>query len=575
MTRRAPGRRPGRIAPPHGPATHLTASRRRHELEDLASGRAIDVLVVGGGVTGAGAALDASARGLSVALLERRDLAMGTSRFSSKLAHGGLRYLAQGRLDVAWESARERALLLDVIAPHLVRALPQLTPSFGRLRPASAAALELGLRIGDCMRALSGTSRRRLPRARRIGAAEALLWAPALRRDGLRGAILSWDGQLEDDARLVIALARTAAAHGARVVTYAEVTALTPRGAQARDLVGGERFEVRARHTINATGVWAGRLADGVRLRPSKGSHLLVGADRLGSPRAMVNVPVAGARGRFVFAVPRPDRTVMIGITDEPFAGEPPDAPAVSATEETFLLRTISRALERELTAADVIGRFAGLRPLLDDGPDPGSAPQGGAGPPRAHTADLSRRHAVIENESTGAVTVVGGKLTTYRRMAQDAVDLIAARPGVRAAPCRTHRLSLVGAQAPDAHAPAGTPERLVRRFGAEAGEVAALARTRPELLEPIAPGVPALGVELVAAVEREGALTVEDALDRRMRLGLVPAWRHAAAARVGEIAPGLARAPAHAAPAAEGAVAEGAVAEDGAPEGAVTGGAL
>ncbi len=408
-------------------ATFLTADRRTRDLDALAGGEQVDVLVVGGGITGVGVALDAVTRGLSVALLEAHDLAHGTSRWSSKLAHGGLRYLAKGHVGVAWESARERATLIDVIAPHLVRALPQLTPWFGRSW--EQLAVEAGLRAGDAMRALAGTSARRLPRTRRVAAAEARRLAPALRREGLRGGVLSWDGQLEDDARLVVALARTAAGHGARIVTRAEVTRLHSAGATARETRSDATFEVRARHVVNATGVWADRLVAGLTLRPSKGAHVVVHAERLGHPEAMVYVAVPGHFGRFVFAIPREDGLVLIGLTDDPFVGEIPDVPEVEPGEERFLLDTVSRALERPLTSADVAGRYAGLRPLLDTG--------GGA------TADMSRHHVVVEDDDTGAVTVVGGKLTTYRRMAQDTVDRIAARPGcvpARAAPgsCRS-----------------------------------------------------------------------------------------------------------------------------------------
>jgi glycerol-3-phosphate dehydrogenase len=502
------------IPAPHGPATYLTAARRAGDLEALAGGLPVDVLVIGGGVTGAGVALDAASRGLSVALIERRDLANGTSRWSSKLAHGGLRYLAKGQFGVAWESARERDVLATVSAPHLIRALPQVTPIFGPSARGAAvsALLELGIRIGDTMRAASGTSRRRLPPMRRIGAAEARLWTPALTDRRLRGALLSWDGQLEDDARLVVALARTAAANGARILTYCEAERLTGEGARVHDALGGGRFELRARHVVNACGVWAGGLVDGVALRPSRGSHLLVPAASLGNPRAMLNLPVPGSFGRFVFAVPREDGLVMIGLTDEPFTQAAiPDAPEVPEAEEAFLLETVSRCLDAPLSAADVVGRFAGLRPLLD----------AGAGA----TADISRRHAVIEDPATAAITVVGGKLTTYRQMAQDAVDVVARRDGGVPA-CRTARLQLVGAPLPGAPPVEGLPRRLVRRFGTEAAAICALADGRPELLEPVVAGSDVLGVEFIAAVEREGALCTEDVLDRRTRLGLVPAWR-------------------------------------------------
>ncbi len=471
----------------------LDAARRGRELAALADGEAVDVLVVGGGIVGTWLALDAATRGLTVALVERGDLAQGTSRWSSKLAHGGLRYLAHGDVGVAWESARERAILMDVSAPHLIRALPFLIPLGDAVGRGAGATLETGLRLGDALRAAAGTSRRRLPPARRVSAEEARRLAPGLTDRQLRGALMHWDGQIEDDARLVLAVARTAAAHGARILTYVAAGELRADGATLRDMHGdGGAFDVRARHVVNATGVWAGALSGGaVRLRPSKGSHLLVRAAALGAPRAAINTPVPGGGSRFVFAVPRADGLVMIGITDAPFDGPLPDVPAVDAEEETFLLTSISRVLERTLTPDDVVGRYAGLRPLLAG--DDGDLEAG------ADTADLSRRHAVVEHD--GVLTVVGGKLTTARRMAQDALDRVAARPGaVPVGPCVTHRIRLAGADRPDdGHA------------------------------SPLAPDVPASRAQLRFAVEHELALTAEDLLDRRTRVGLVPEWREAA----------------------------------------------
>jgi glycerol-3-phosphate dehydrogenase len=495
----------------------LTPARRARELAALADGEAVDLVVVGGGITGAGVALDAASRGLSVALLERADLANGTSRFSSKLVHGGLRYLEHREWGLAWESARERALLMGRIAPHLVRPLPFVIPLDGGLDRRRAARTMVGLRLGDGLRAGARTSRRALPPPRRISALEARRLAPALAEDGLRGALLNWDGQLEDDARLVVAVARTAAAHGARILTRARVTAIRAGGVDAVDELGGGSFAVRARHTILATGVWSGELSAAVRLRPSRGSHLLVRADRLGAPRAAVNVPVPGERGRWVFALPRADGLVAIGLTDVPVEGEPVDDPCPDPAEETELLEHASAALDVRLTPADVAGRYAGLRPLL-------------AGP-QAATADLSRRHAVVEDPETGALVVVGGKLTTYRRMAQDAVDRITTRP------CRTARLPLVGAAAPVALRAVAAPPDLVRRYGTEAPAVVALADGRPELLAPVAPGVPWSPAELLWAVRHELVLDACDLADRRTRAGLVPEWRAAvleAAARSG-----------------------------------------
>ncbi|MGN6188715.1 MAG: glycerol-3-phosphate dehydrogenase/oxidase [Conexibacter sp.] len=451
----------------------LDAARRTRELAALANGEPVDVLVVGGGIVGTWCALDAASRGLSVALVERGDLAHGTSRWSSKLAHGGLRYLAHGDVGVAWESARERAILMDVSAPHLIRPLPFLIPLGGQVDRAAGAKLEVGIRLGDALRAAAGTSRRRLPSLRRVSVEEARRLAPGLSDRQLRGALLHWDAQIEDDARLVLAVARTAAAYGARILTRVAAKQLRADGASVRDAHGdGGAFDIRARHVINATGVWAGELSGGaVRLRPSKGAHVLVPAAALGEPRAAVNAPLPESSTRFVFAVPRPDGLVMIGITDAPYEGPIPDEPVVDADEEAFLLTSIGRVLERTPTPDDVVGRFAGLRPLLAS--DDASA-----------TADLSRRHAVVEHD--GVVTIVGGKLTTARRMAQDALDRVAADGAGR---CVTDRIRLAGADRPS-------------------GDLAA---------------------QLRFGVTHEGALTLEDLLDRRTRLGLVPAWREAA----------------------------------------------
>jgi glycerol-3-phosphate dehydrogenase len=489
----------------------LNDARRAAELERLAGGEVVDVVVVGGGITGAGVALDAASRGLSVALLERRDLAHGTSRWSSKLIHGGLRYLEHGDVGLAWESAVERGILLRSVAPHLLRPIPFLIPLDAAVDRLTAARLQVGGRIGDGLRSAARTKRRALPPPRRISALEARRLAPALRPAGLRGGLLSWDCQLEDDARLVVAVARTAALHGARVLTYADVVGLREDGVDAVDGRTGERFSVRARRTIVAAGVWTNGLTDAVTLRPSRGSHLLVRAERLGEPRAVVNVKVPGERGRWVFAIPRGDGLVAIGLTDVDAPGEPDDEPRPDPAEEIELLHRASAALDVPLGPDDVAGRYAGLRPLAVTG-------EGG---PEA-TADLSRRHALVEDPASGALAIVGGKLTTYRRMAQDAVDRISDRP------CRTARLPLVGAAAPAALRSVAAPERLVRRYGTEAPAVVALADGRPELLEPLGEGVPACGAELLWAVRHELALTPADLADRRTRAGLVPEWRAA-----------------------------------------------
>ena len=513
---------------------HLNAARRARELEELADGRQLDLVVIGGGITGCGVALDAASRGLSVAVLERRDLAHGTSRWSSKLVHGGLRYLAQGQFAVAAESARERGILMAHTAPHLCRPLASVIPLTDLIGREQSAVLQAGYRMGDLLRLGARTSSRELPHPRRVAVPEARALLPGLRSSGVRGAIVGWDGQLEDDARLVIAVARTAAAHGAMILTRCGVTAVESHRVHARDELTGAELEISARHVVNATGVWAGELAPAVRLRPSKGAHVIVDAARLGYPRGALTVPTGGEGAKFVFAIPMSDGRVEIGLTDDAFDGAIPDEPTVEPAEERFLLDTISTALEAPLTSGDVIGRFAGLRPLLD---------RDGGG-----TADLSRRHSLIEDPASGMLTVVGGKLTTYRRMAQDAVDRIAARPGTQAGACETTRLALVGAPRAGEQSPGGLPERLVRRYGAEAPAVAALAAPTPELLDPVADGVDALGVEFAFAIGSELALTTEDLLDRRTRLGLVPAERARAqpAAEAAFAAPVPARAERH-----------------------------
>ncbi|HET6651835.1 MAG TPA: glycerol-3-phosphate dehydrogenase/oxidase [Nocardioides sp.] len=502
----------------HTGAGALNAAGRERGLAEATDGRVVDLLVVGLGVTGAGVALDAAARGLDVVAVDANDLAFGTSRWSSKLVHGGLRYLAQGQLGVAHESAVERGLLMTRTAPHLTRALPMLIPLVPMVTRGQAATARAGLLAGDALRSGARTPHGVLPRPRRLGRTETLALAPSLRSAGLRGGLLSWDGQLEDDARLVVALARTAAGRGARVLTRTRVEALSGDGASVRDEVTGAAHTIRARAVVNATGVWAGTLDPGVRLRPSRGTHLVLGPTALPGLRVAVMAPVPGERNRFVFALPQPDGRVYVGLTDEPVDGPLPDVPEPTEAEIGFLLDVISAVLDHPFHRHDVAGAFAGLRPLLDAG---------------GRTADLSRRHAVLTSRD-GIVTIVGGKLTTYRRMAEDAVDAAVARAGLTAAPCATRALPLVGAAPREHLAALEQPPRLVRRYGTEAADVLVDARARTgltddELLSPVADGVPTTLAELVWGVTHEGALDVADLLDRRTRVGLVAADRVAA----------------------------------------------
>ncbi|MEU6253831.1 glycerol-3-phosphate dehydrogenase/oxidase [Streptomyces sp. NPDC047043] len=514
----------------HSPASgsSLSAARRSRELAETVGGPAVDVLVVGLGATGAGAALDAAARGLSVVAIDAHDLAFGTSRWSSKLIHGGLRYLASGQLDVAHESAVERGVLMERTAPHLVRAQPFVLPLTPLVSRGQAALAWAGFRAGDTLRLTARTARATLPAPRRLSAVETRHLAPALRTDGLRGGLLSWDGRLVDDARLVIALARTAAARAARILTRVRALELTGSGARVHDELTGEEGEIRARAVINASGVWAGGLVDGIRIRPSRGTHLILRAEHLGPLPAGLHIPIPGETNRFVLVLPQGDGRVYVGLTDEPVDGDIPDVPEAPESDIGFLLDVLGSVLDVPVRREDVVGTFAGLRPLLDTTPEAGS----GAA---ARTSDISRKHAVLTSPE-GVVTVVGGKLTTYRRMAEDAVDAAVAARRLTAGPSPTASLPLVGAASPRALATLRAPRHLIRRYGTEAPAVHALGDHDPRLNEPVVPGHPVTAAELLWAVRHEGALDEADLLDRRTRIGVVPSDRAAALDAVREL---------------------------------------
>lgn len=498
---------------PGDPASLITATRRRQDRDALSSGQTVDVLVIGGGVTGVGVALDAATRGLSVALIESSDFAFGTSRWSSKLVHGGVRYLAKGQIGVAWESAVERARLATKIAPHLVRAVANVVPILDTTSPIDQKTTIVGLRAADVLRRATRVPRSILPPPRRIGPNEALRMIPSMPADRLKGAYIGWDGQLEDDARLVVAIARTAAAYGAKMLTRVAAIEIGPEGALVEDRLDGGTFAIKAHHVINATGVWAGTLDGRVQLSPSRGTHLVVRSHELGHPSGALTVPVPGHFGRFVFALPQPDDLTYIGLTDVSAPGPIPDVPIASEAEIDWILDVISGGLARPLDRSAVVGTFAGLRPLvtLGDRNHDGN---------ESESADISRRHLVLGGPGE-VVTVIGGKLTTYRRMAQDAVDRITD------VACRTTDLPLIGAGPVRIDGP--TPARLIRRYGTEAPLIASLADNNKSLLMPISPpgtghAVDVRGVELLWGIEAEGALTTEDLLERRTRVSLVPA---------------------------------------------------
>ncbi|MCH9814904.1 MAG: glycerol-3-phosphate dehydrogenase/oxidase [Actinomycetia bacterium] len=504
---------------PGDPAARLNAETRARARDRAASGLQLDVLVIGGGVTGTGVALDAASRGLTVALVERGDFASGTSSYSSKLVHGGLRYLATGDVGVAWESAIERGYVAGTIAPHLIRPLPQIAPLYAgeqKLGYLTGA----GFFAGDVLKMAARTPRGLLKGWRRLGKRRTLELAPGLNPDGLKGGMLGWECQLEDDARLVIALARTAAAYGALMMTQTTVDAITPAGAQVHDSLTGESFYINAKHVINAAGVWAGQLDQDVELTPSVGSHAIVRSERLGNSTAALIVPVPGETGRFVFSLPQPDGLTYLGITDNPLAGPIPEHINAPVADISWIIDTVSEVLAVPLTLEDVVGTYAGMRPLVRSAPsvDPtgntdSATRDAEQSDTEDRTADISRRHLVSRHDNV--VTIAGGKLTTYRRMANDAVDLVSDRP------CLTTRIALVGAGAKPPVP--GIPDRLWRRYGNEAPTVWDLGVTNPKLRVPVAPGSDVLGVEFAFGLEHELALSVDDLLDRRTRVGLVP----------------------------------------------------
>ena len=390
----------------------------------------VDVVVIGLGITGAGVALDAVTRGLSVLAVDAHDLAFGTSRWSSKLVHGGLRYLAAGQVGVAHESAVERGILMEVTAPHLTHAIPTLMPFGSSVPRHQAVAARAATWAGDLLR--------RGARHQRAHAAPA---APSLRRprrsarapaarEGLRGAMLGWDGQLEDDARLVTTVARTAASYGAHVRTRARVVSATGTSVELRDELTGASHQVTARTVVNATGVWAGDLVDEVRLRPSRGTHLVLRGETLPGLqvvglRARSRAPSTGS----CWSSRNPTARSTSGSPTSRPTGRCPTYPSRPSPRSASCSTWSRPPSSTPCTAATWSGAFAGLRPLLDI-------------PGEDETADISRRHAVLTSR-TGVVTIVGGKLTTYRRMAEDALDAAVAarrhRGRARAgpAPCR------------------------------------------------------------------------------------------------------------------------------------------
>lgn len=490
--------------------TWINDASRRRALAHVAH-HVVDVAVVGGGITGAGVALDAVSRGLTVALIESDDFGSGTSGYSSKLVHGGLRYLARLDLAVAWESAVERRRLMTRIAPHLVRPLGFVVPDSRSASVLEAAVAGAGVVVYDLLRRLSGTSGTVLPRPRILSRRAVMARVPALDPEQLRRGLLYWDGQVVDDVRLVLGVVRTAAGRGAHILRDVRATGLTATTVDAVDTRTGAPVTLRARAVVNASGVWAAEFVPHLTITASRGTHLVVRAGRLGNPRAAHTAAVPGHFGRYVFVLPQPSGVVYIGVTDEEDRHADGHRPQAPERDVNFLLDAVNTTLAVPLTRDDVVGSFAGLRPLVRTGRTDG----------HGATADLSRRHLVRDLPGE-PITVVGGKLTTYRRMAQDAVDAVTGRLGVDRR-CRTKTLPLVGAARGQALDALGAPARLVEKYGTEAPAVHRLQQQDPLLAQPLFEGTDITGAELLFAVRAEGASTVEDLLERRTRLSLVP----------------------------------------------------
>ena len=511
-----------------------TAAQTRQDALRRLSAESFDVLVVGGGITGAGVALDAVARGLRVALVERSDFASGTSSKSSKLIHGGLRYLQQGDIALVYEALYERQRLLRN-APHLVRTLPFMIPIMTR---DGVVSRKIARALGSALWMYDLTGGWRVGKLhRRLRAKTALAHMPTMNADKLSSAYLYYDAEA-DDARLTLAIIRSAIERGAAVANYCGVTALKKN--DAGKVVGasvttyeGESFDVNARAVVNATGVWGDSMrrmdvgGDSTTIRPAKGIHITVPWELVRNDIAVV-IPVPGDK-RSLFVVPHmPNadgtyRYTYVGTTDTDYQGAIDD-PQCTPDDIDYCLRALNKAVAgsgRAVTRDDVIGTWAGLRPLVVS--QDGEKASG-------RTADLSRRHKVIVSDS-GMVTITGGKLTTYRKMAEHTVDavidvLASHGADVRTKRCGTKRMNVFGATSRDRE------DHLVSRFGTEAAAVRRIIAGDASLGQPLVKGLPYLRAEAVYCARHELVATLDDLLSRRMRGLLYDRHATAAAAR-------------------------------------------
>lgn len=457
-----------------------------------------DLLIIGGGATGVGSAVDASARGYRVLLVEQSDFGKGTSSRSTKLVHGGVRYLQQGNVSLVMDALEERGILRRN-APHLVHDLRFIVPTYDWWE---GPFYGIGMRVYDLLAGKYGFGR-----SRRLTRAETLAAIPTLTTDGLRGGVLYYDGQF-DDARLLINLAQTAAAHGATLINYARVTALTKdgeglvNGATVVDLESERRYDVRARCVINATGAFADtvrRLDDpraAAMIAPSQGVHIVLAGSFLPGDSAIM-VPRTRDK-RVMFAIPWHGHT-LLGTTDTAIS-EASLEPVALEEEIAFLLETARRYLVRDPVRSDIKSIFAGVRPLV-------RATEGKG------TAALSRDHTIHIADS-GLLTIIGGKWTTYRHMAEDCIDHAATLARLPERPCPTRELPIHGSEV---ETPWRFPAHLAT-YGSDAAEIEALGAADPALAAPLDAELPYTGAEVIWAVREEMARTVDDVASRRLR---------------------------------------------------------
>jgi glycerol-3-phosphate dehydrogenase len=509
-------------------AVALSPQARAEAIDAMADGRELDVLVIGGGVVGSGSALDAATRGLTTGLLEARDFASGTSSRSSKLVHGGLRYLEMLDFRLVHEALQERGLLLQRLAPHLVKPVPFLYPLQHRWWERFYAGA--GVALYDGMAVSSGLGAG-LPIHRHLTRRGAMRLVPSLKKSALIGALQYYDAQV-DDARHTMELARTAASYGAHVANRVKVTGFLRQGervtgVQAKDLESGREFEVRAKQVVNATGVWTDDTQAMVgergqyHVRASKGIHLVVPKDRIQSSTGMI----LRTEKSVLFIIPW-GRHWLIGTTDTDWDLDKAH-PAATSKDIEYLLDHVNAVLTTPLTREDVEGVYAGLRPLL-------------AGESES-TSKLSREH-VVAHAAPGLVVVAGGKYTTYRVMAKDAIDAVANALDGRVPKCTTKNIPLVGADGYHAlwnqrHLIAQRSglhvariEHLLNRYGALIDEVLELVKEDPSLGEQLPGTQDYLKAEIVYGAMAEGARHLDDILARRTRIS-IEAWDRSAEA--------------------------------------------